>query len=81
MLQINPEFCNAFDNKATVVFKRNENIEQLIGGQLIKYQTAFNIRLNDHRKDVSNPSAIPVYIHFRNEGCNFIQHTKLRTTN
>ena len=36
MLQINPEFCNAFDNKPTVVFKRNENIEQLIGGQLIK---------------------------------------------
>ena len=41
-----------------------------------KSETTLNIRLNDHQKDVSNPSAIPVCILFTNEGCNFVQHAK-----
>ena len=35
---MNLKFCSEFDNKQTVVFKKNVNIEQLIGGRLIKYQ-------------------------------------------
>ena len=36
ILQINPEFCNVFINKPTIVFKGNKNIQGLIGGHLIK---------------------------------------------
>ena len=36
ILQINPEFCNVLVNKPTVAFKRNKNIQDLIGGHLIK---------------------------------------------
>ena len=32
-----------------------------------KSETSFNIRLNNHRKDVSNPKAIPVCAQFRTE--------------
>ena len=41
-----------------------------------KSETGFNIRLNNHRKDVSNPKAIPACVHFRKEGHSFIQHAK-----
>ena len=34
--KINPEFCSVFVNKPTVTFKRNKNIQDLIGGHLIK---------------------------------------------
>ena len=34
--KINPEFCSVFVNKPTVAFKRNKNIQDLIGGHLIK---------------------------------------------
>ena len=30
-----------------------------------KAETAFNIRLNNHRKDVNNPKSIPADLHFR----------------
>ena len=36
ILQINPEFRNVFVNKPTIAFKRNKNIQDLIGGRLIK---------------------------------------------
>ena len=36
ILQINSEFRNVFVNKPTVAFKRNKNIQDLIGGHLIK---------------------------------------------
>ena len=36
-----------------------------------KSETSFNIRLNNHRKDVSNPTAIPACAHFRKEGHKF----------
>ena len=42
-----------------------------------KSETSFNIRLNNHRKDVSNPKAIPVCAQFRIEWHNFIQHAKV----
>ena len=42
-----------------------------------KSETSFDIRLNNHRKDVSNPKAIPVCVHFRTEGHNFVQHPKI----
>ena len=41
-----------------------------------KSENSFNIRLNNHRKDVSNPKAIPACVHFRKEGHNVIQHAK-----
>ena len=41
-----------------------------------KSETSFNIILNNHRKDVSNPKGIPACVHFRKEGRNFIQHAK-----
>ena len=157
ILQINPEFRNAYVNKPTIVFQRNKNIQDLIGGHLIKdvkfakknlekrqgksktcnttksalccmkvvntntlkfnqtkrvfniyhtitcksqwkillleyvlcnleyvrkSKTNFNIRLNNHWKDVSNRKAIPVCVHFRKKGDNFIQHAKFnRGTN
>ena len=34
ILQINPEFRNVFVNKPTIAFKRNKNIQDLIGGHL-----------------------------------------------
>ena len=36
ILQINPEFRNVFVNKPAIVFKRNRDIQDLIGGHLIK---------------------------------------------
>ena len=30
-----------------------------------KAETTFNIRLNNHRKDVSNPKSVPASLHFR----------------
>ena len=36
ILQINPDFCNAYVNKPTLVFKRNRNIQDIIGGHLRK---------------------------------------------
>lgn len=68
----------------TIAFKTNQTKEvfsllkcifshfQCLG----KSETNLNIRLNDHQKDVSNPSATPVCILFTNEGCNFVQHAK-----
>ena len=41
-----------------------------------KSENSFNIRLNNHREDVSNPKAILVYVYFRKEGRNFIQHAE-----
>ena len=68
----------------TIAFKTNQTREvfsllkcifshfQCLG----KSEINLNIRLNDHRKDVCNPSAIPVCILFTNKGCNFVQHAK-----
>ena len=41
-----------------------------------KAETAFNIRLSNHRKDVSNPKSIPVDLHFRKPGHLFNLHAK-----
>ena len=41
-----------------------------------KSETAFNIRLNNHRKDVNNPKSIPVDLHFRKLGHSFNLHAK-----
>ena len=35
-----------------------------------KSETPFNLRLNNHRKDVYNPKAIPVCNHFKIHGHN-----------
>ena len=42
----------------------------------LQYVGKSETRLNNHRKDVSNPKAIPVCLYFRKEGHNFIQHAK-----
>ena len=44
-----------------------------------KAKTAFNILLNNHRKDVKNPKAIPVDKHFSQTGHNFNLHSKFIT--
>ena len=41
-----------------------------------KAETAFNIQLNNHRKDVKDPKAIPADKHFNQTGHNFNLHTK-----
>ena len=33
-----------------------------------KAKTAFNIRLNNHKKDIKNPNAILAYRHFQQQG-------------
>ena len=41
-----------------------------------KAETAFNIRLNNHRKDINNPKSIPAAFHFRKPGHLFNLHVK-----
>ena len=41
-----------------------------------KSETPFNLRLNNHRKDVNNPKAIPACNHFKIHGHNFMKHAK-----
>ena len=41
-----------------------------------KSETSFNLRLNNHKKDVCNPKAIPVSNHFKIHGHNFMKHAK-----
>ena len=40
-------------------------------------ETPFNLRLNNHQKDVNNPKAIPAYHHFKKtQSHNFITQVK-----
>ena len=41
-----------------------------------KIRSPFNLRLNNLKKDVSNPKAIPACNHFKTHGHSFIRHTK-----
>ena len=41
-----------------------------------KSETPFNLRLDNHRKDVNNPKAIPACNHFKMHGHNFMKHAK-----
>ena len=41
----------------------------------------FNIRLNNIRKDVSNPKSIPADLHFREPGHSFNLHLELALIN
>ena len=41
-----------------------------------KAETTFNIRLNNHRKNVNNPKPIPADLHFRKPGQAFNLHAK-----
>ena len=41
-----------------------------------KAEVTFNIRLNNHRKDVNNPNSIPNNLHFRKSGHSFNLHGK-----
>ena len=41
-----------------------------------KAETAFNIRLNNHRKDVNNPKSIPADLHFKKPGHSFNLNAK-----
>ena len=41
-----------------------------------KPKTLFNLRLNNHRKDASNPKAIPTCNHIKIRGHIFIKHAK-----
>ena len=151
VLQINPKLQETFQNNPFVAFKRNKNLQEIIGGHTIKngkvskahsknrkgksepcntskpslcckqvidastfrsYQTqqlytifhklnykskfiiylmecasckvqyvgqaetAFNIRLNNHRKNVNNPKSIPADLYFRKLGHSFDLHAK-----
>ena len=46
-----------------------------------KAETAFNIRLNNHRKDTMNPNAILACRHFQKQGHNFNSLAKFRIIN
>ena len=41
-----------------------------------KEETAFNLRLNYHRKDTKKPNSILACKHFHKQGHNFNKHTK-----
>ena len=41
-----------------------------------KSWTAFNVKLNNHRKDINNPKSIPADFHFRKPGNSFNLHAK-----
>ena len=41
-----------------------------------KSETLFNLRWNNHRKDVNNPKVIPACTHFEIHGQNFTKHAK-----
>ena len=41
-----------------------------------KIETAFNIKLNNHRKDTKNPNTILACRHFQQQGHNFNSHAK-----
>ena len=41
-----------------------------------KGETAFNIRQNNHRKDVNNPKSITADFHFKKPGHSFNLHAK-----
>ena len=41
-----------------------------------KIRDPFNLKLNNHRKDVNNPKAIPACNHFKIDGHNFMKHAK-----
>ena len=43
-----------------------------------KAETAFNIRVNNYRKDVNNPKSIPADLHFRKPGHSFNLHAKFK---
>ena len=43
---------------------------------LVKSETVFNLRLNNHRKDTNNPKAIPACNHFKMHCHNFMKHAK-----
>ena len=43
---------------------------------VVKSETPFNLRLNNHRKDVNNPKAIPACNHFKMHGHNFMKLAK-----
>ena len=45
-----------------------------------KSETPFNIRLNNHRKDVKNPNAIPACKHFNRHDHDFNNHGKIIIT-
>ena len=45
-----------------------------------KAETAFNLRLNDHRKDTKKPNAILAPKHCQHKGHNFNKHAKFITT-
>ena len=41
-----------------------------------KSETPFNLRLQNHRKDINSPKAIPACNHFKIHGHNFMKHAK-----
>ena len=41
-----------------------------------KAETAFNKRLKNHGKDVTNPKSVPTNLHFRKPGQSFDLHAK-----
>ena len=41
-----------------------------------KIRDLSNLRLNNHRKDVNNPQAIPACSHFKIHDHNFMKHAK-----
>ena len=47
---------------------------------VVKSETPFNLRLNNHRKDANNLKAILACNHFKMHGHNFMKYTKFTLT-
>ena len=81
VLEISPELRETFQNNPFPII--NISNHHLLNGMCImqssirwKSWKAFNIRLNNHRKDVTNPKSIPADMHFRKPGHSFNLYAK-----
>ena len=57
VLQINPKLLEAFHSFPVVVFKRNKNLQEIIGGHMIKNGKIFKTHL-ENRKGKCEPCNI-----------------------
>ena len=69
MSQQTKRMFNIFD-------KLTAKVDMLSIGWNAYYETPFNLRLNNHRKDVNNSKVIPACNHFKIHGHNFMKHAK-----
>ena len=69
-------FCGMFDQRK-IYLSIYLSIQQGIVRAISEAKPQFNIRLNNHRKEINKQNAPLVDDHFKLPACNFNQHTKL----